>query len=175
MVERNRRMIVTTTSSIDGHNIIEYLGICTGEAIIGANIVRDVFANVRDIVGGRSGSYETIIRDGKDTAIAEMKAQALQMGANAIVGIDLDYEVVGDRGSMLMVVASGTAVIVNHSTSQEVNKTTSTIRANSLTPGNQLDPRGSEQHTEGHSTQSEEEQGSTRGSFGQAKMTPSDT
>lgn len=168
-------MIVTTTSSIDGHNIIEYLGICTGEAIIGANIVRDVFANVRDIVGGRSGSYETIIRDGKDTAITEMKAQALQMGANAIVGVDLDYEVVGDRGSMLMVVASGTAVIVNQSTSQESSKTTSTIRADRLTPNNQLDPWGSGQHTEGHSAQSEEEQEPKRGSFGRAKMPPSDT
>jgi len=168
-------MIVTTTSSIDGHNIIEYLGICTGEAIIGANIVRDVFANVRDIVGGRSGSYETIIRDGKDTAIAEMQAQALQMGANAIVGVDLDYEVVGDRGSMLMVVASGTAVIVNQSTYQESRKTTSTNQANCLTPKNHLGPLGSEHHTEGHSAQSEEEQEPKRGSLGRAKMPPSDT
>ncbi len=168
-------MIVTTTSSIDGHNIIEYLGICTGEAIIGANIVRDVFANVRDIVGGRSGSYETIIRDGKDTAIAEMKAQALQMGANAIVGVDLDYEVVGDRGSMLMVVASGTAVIVKQSTYQESRKTTSTNQANRLTPKNHLDPLGSEYQTEGHSAQSEEEKEPKRGSFGRANMPPSDT
>jgi uncharacterized protein YbjQ (UPF0145 family) len=168
-------MIVTTTSSIDGHNIIEYLGICTGEAIIGANIVRDVFANVRDIVGGRSGSYETIIRDGKDTAIAEMQAQALQMGANAIVGVDLDYEVVGDRGSMLMVVASGTAVIVNQSTYQESIKKTSTNQANRLTPKNHLGPLVSEHHTEGHSAQSEEEQEPKRGSFGRAKMPPSDT
>ena len=168
-------MIVTTTSSIDGHNIIEYLGICTGEAIIGANIVRDVFANVRDIVGGRSGSYETIIRDGKDTAIAEMQAQALQMGANAIVGVDLDYEVVGDRGSMLMVVASGTAVIVNQSTYQESRKTTSKNQANCLTPKNHLGPMVSEHHTEGHSAQSEEEQEPKRGSFGRTKMPPSDT
>jgi uncharacterized protein YbjQ (UPF0145 family) len=103
-------MITTTTDSIEGRRIVEYLGICTGEAILGANVVRDLFAGVRDFVGGRSGSYEKVIRAGKDAAIEDMQEQAEEMGGNAIVGVDLDYEVVGEKGSMMMVVASGTAV-----------------------------------------------------------------
>lgn len=97
-------MIITTTDSIDGHKISEYFGVCTGEAILGANVVRDMFA------GGRSSSYEKVIRTGKDAAIEDTKASAEELGANAIVGIDLDYEVVGDKDSMMMVVTCRTAV-----------------------------------------------------------------
>ncbi|NKB56209.1 MAG: heavy metal-binding domain-containing protein [Alphaproteobacteria bacterium] len=103
-------MIITTTSSVEGHKITEYFGVCTGEAILGANVVRDLFAGVRDFVGGRSGAYEKVLRAGKDAAIEDMQADAEARGGNAIVGVDLDYEVVGDKGSMMMVVASGTAV-----------------------------------------------------------------
>ncbi len=103
-------MITTTTDSIEGRKIVEYHGICTGEAILGANVIRDMFAGVRDFVGGRSGSYEKVIRAGKDAAIEDMQAQAEELGGNAVVGVDLDYEVVGEKGSMMMVVASGTAV-----------------------------------------------------------------
>lgn len=102
-------MITTTTDSIEGRKIVEYHGICTGEAILGANVIRDMFAGVRDFVGGRSGSYEKVIRAGKDAAIEDMQAQAEELGGNAVVGVDLDYEVVGEKGSMMMVVASGTA------------------------------------------------------------------
>ena len=103
-------MITTTTDSIEGRKIVEYHGICTGEAILGANVIRDMFAGVRDFVGGRSGSYEKVIRAGKDAAIEDMQAQAEELGGNAVVGVDLDYEVVGEKGSMMMFVASGTAV-----------------------------------------------------------------
>lgn len=103
-------MLATTTPTIEGKRIIRYYGIVTGETIIGANLFRDFFASIRDIVGGRSGSYEEVLRQAKDTALREMQDQALQMGANAVVGVDLDYETVGDSGSMLMVTASGTAV-----------------------------------------------------------------
>lgn len=103
-------MITTTTDSIEGRKIVEYHGICTGEPILGANVIRDMFAGVRDFVGGRSGSYEKVIRAGKDAAIEDMQAQAEELGGNAVVGVDLDYEVVGEKGSMMMVVASGTAV-----------------------------------------------------------------
>lgn len=103
-------MILTTTPSLEGHQITGYLGIVTGETIIGANVFRDIFASVRDIVGGRSSSYEEVLRKAKDTALHEMQAHAEAMGANAVVGIDLDYETVGGSGSMLMVTASGTAV-----------------------------------------------------------------
>ncbi len=103
-------MIITTTDSVEGHKITEYFGVCTGEAILGANVVRDMFAGVRDFVGGRSGSYEKVIRAGKDAAIEDMQTSAEELGANAVVGVDLDYEVVVDKGSMMMVVASGTAV-----------------------------------------------------------------
>ena len=105
-------MIVTTTHSIEGRQITNYIGVVTGETIIGANFVKDFFAGIRDIVGGRSGSYEKVLREAKDTALAEMEQRAQQMGANAIVGVDLDYETIGANSSMLMVTASGTAVTI---------------------------------------------------------------
>lgn len=101
-------MIVTTTSVIQGKEIINYIDIVNGEAIMGANLVRDLFASVRDIVGGRSGAYESKLKEARDVAMEEMKQLAKQKGANAIVGIDVDYEVV--RDGMLMVAVSGTAV-----------------------------------------------------------------
>ncbi len=107
-----RGIIVTTTPSIEGKPIQEYCGIVVGEVIVGANLFRDLFANIRDIVGGRSGSYERILQRARDEAIEELQAEAAARGANAVVGIDLDYEVIGDTGSMLMVSASGTAVKV---------------------------------------------------------------
>lgn len=100
-------MIVTTTPSVEGYQIAEYCGIVTGEAIMGANIVRDFMAGITDIIGGRSGAYEQKLADARDTALAEMEARARDRGANAVVGVDLDYEVIGQ---MLMVSASGTAV-----------------------------------------------------------------
>ena len=105
-------MLVTTTSSLQDKRIIRYLGIVSGETIIGANVFRDFFAGIRDIVGGRSGSYEEVLRQAKDTALKEMQQQAMAMGANEVIGVDLDYETVGSNGSMLMVTASGTAVVV---------------------------------------------------------------
>ena len=105
-------MLVTTTSSLQDKRIIRYLGIVSGETIIGANVFRDFFAGIRDIVGGRSGSYEEVLRQAKDTALKEMQQQAMAMGANAVIGVDLDYETVGSNGSMVMVTASGTAVVV---------------------------------------------------------------
>ena len=103
-------MILTTTHSIEGYKITDYKGIVVGEAIMGANIVRDFFASVTDIVGGRSGAYETKLKDAREEAMRELEERAAAIGANAVVGIDLDYEVVGD--SMLMVSVSGTAVLV---------------------------------------------------------------
>jgi len=103
-------MILSTTNNIDGKPVKDYLGIVTGETIIGANIVKDVFASIRDIVGGRSRSYEKVLREAKDTALKEMTENAERLNADAILGIDLDYETVGNRGGMLMVTASGTAV-----------------------------------------------------------------
>ena len=103
-------MILSTTNNIDGKPIKDYIGIVTGETIIGANIFKDFFASIRDVVGGRSGSYEKVLREAKDTALKEMKENAKKLNANAIVGIDLDYETVGKGGGMLMVTASGTAV-----------------------------------------------------------------
>ena len=103
-------MILTTTNTLDTHQVKEYLGIVTGETIIGANIFKDFLAGIRDIVGGRSGSYEKVLREAKDTALKEMKDQAQGLGATAVIGIDLDYETVGPKGGMLMVTASGTAV-----------------------------------------------------------------
>ena len=105
-------MIVTTTPTIEGHPIREYKGLVTGETIIGANFVKDFFANIREIVGGRSSSYESVLREAKDIAMSEMQERAQTMGANAIVGVDLDYEALGANGSMLMVTASGTAVVI---------------------------------------------------------------
>ncbi len=103
-------MIVTTTPDIEGRPIASYLGIVSGEAIMGANIFRDLFANIRDIVGGRSGAYEKELKKAREAAIEDMIAEAAQLGADAIVAVDIDYEVVGQNGSMLMVSASGTAV-----------------------------------------------------------------
>ena len=105
-----RGVIVTTTPTIEGRPIQDYLGIVTGEVIVGANIMRDLFAGIRDIVGGRSGSYERILADARSQAIEELQAECASRGGNAVVGIDLDYEVIGANGSMLMVSASGTAV-----------------------------------------------------------------
>lgn len=105
-------MITTTTPTIEGKRIVRYMGIVTGETIFGTNVFRDFLASIRDIVGGRSGSYEEVLRKGKDEAIHEMESRAAAMGANAIVGVDLDYETVGQNGSMLMVTCSGTAVWV---------------------------------------------------------------
>ena len=103
-------MIITTTNTLETHEIKQYLGIVTGETIIGANLFKDIFAGIRDIVGGRSGSYERVLREAKDTALKEMKDEAMKMGADEIIGVDLDYETVGASGGMLMVTASGTAV-----------------------------------------------------------------
>lgn len=107
-----RGVIVSTTPTLEGRPIQEYLGIVTGEVIVGANLFRDLFAGIRDIVGGRSGSYERILADARNQAIQELQAEAAAVGANAVVAVDLDYEVVGANGSMLMVSASGTAVRV---------------------------------------------------------------
>ena len=106
-------MIVTTTPTIQGRNISDYRGIVTGEAIIGANIFKDFFAGIRDIVGGRSAAYEAELRNARELALAEMSEAAEHKGGNAVVGVDLDYEVVGQGGSMLMVTASGTAVSID--------------------------------------------------------------
>ena len=103
-------MILTTTPNIEGYKILEYKGLVTGETIIGANFIKDFFAGIRDIVGGRSKSYEKILQEGKETSVREMMQRAQELGANAIVGIDIDYETVGQGGSMLMVACSGTAV-----------------------------------------------------------------
>ena len=105
-------MILSTTSSLDSHDVVEYLGIVTGETIIGANMFKDFFAGIRDVVGGRSGGYEGVLRKAKNTALEEMQEMAADLGANAIVGIDLDYETLGKENGMMMVVASGTAVRV---------------------------------------------------------------
>lgn len=105
-------MIITTTPQIEGCPIREYKGVVTGETIIGANFVKDFFASIRDVIGGRSGSYEKVLREAKDTSMEEMKQRALQLGANAIVGIDIDYETIGQNNSMLMVAVSGTAVVI---------------------------------------------------------------
>ena len=108
-------MILTTTHTLDGIEIAEYLGIVTGEAILGANLFKDVFARVRDLVGGRSGAYENELREARKIALDEMAFEAESLGANAVVGVDLDYETidVSGGGSMLMVTASGTAVRAN--------------------------------------------------------------
>ncbi|HSV29937.1 MAG TPA: YbjQ family protein [Candidatus Omnitrophota bacterium] len=104
-------MIVTTTDAIEGAAIAQYLGIVSGDAVMGANIFRDLFASVRDVVGGRAGSYESLLQQAKETALAEMTERARALGADAIVAVDLDYEVIGgDNKTMLMVSANGTAV-----------------------------------------------------------------
>ncbi len=101
---------MTTTALVEGKQVTKYHGVVTGEAIIGANAIRDLFAGLRDFFGGRSSSYEEVLRKAKDTALQEMAQEAERMGANAVIGIDLDYETVGTNGSMLMVTCSGTAV-----------------------------------------------------------------
>lgn len=105
-------MIVTTTPGLDGRQVERYLGIVTGEAILGANLFRDFFAGIRDIVGGRTASYEKVLSHARQMALEEMAERAQQLGANAVLGVDLDYEVLGERNGMLMVSASGTAVNV---------------------------------------------------------------
>ena len=103
-------MIMTTTNNLEGKVINQYLGIITGEAILGANIFKDSFAGIRDIVGGRSASYEKELKEARRIAFSELEEKAFQLGANAIIGIDVDYETIGDTGSMLMVSVTGTAV-----------------------------------------------------------------
>ena len=106
-------MIITTTPAIDGKRINSYLGIVAGEAIMGANMFRDMFAGIRDIVGGRSGAYEKELRKAREIAFQELEDSAKDLGANAVVGIDIDYEVLGEKNGMLMVSVSGTAVRVD--------------------------------------------------------------
>ena len=106
-------MLLTTTPTIQGHNIQRYIGIVTGETIVGANVIKDFKASLTDFFGGRSGTYEKVLREAKDAALQEMSERAAQVGANAIVGIDLDYETVGQASSMLMVTCSGTAVQID--------------------------------------------------------------
>ena len=105
-------MLVTTTPNIEGKKIAKYIGLVNGEAIIGANFVKDFLAGIRDVVGGRSGAYEQGLREAKSIAIREMMEQAQRLGANAIIGVDLDFETIGGNGSMLMVSANGTAVFI---------------------------------------------------------------
>jgi len=105
-------MIVSTTPQLEGKKITDYRGVVSGETIIGANIFRDIFASIRDIVGGRSSSYESVLREAKTIALREMQENATMLGANAVVGVDLDYETLGSRNGMLMVTASGTAVVI---------------------------------------------------------------
>jgi uncharacterized protein YbjQ (UPF0145 family) len=105
-------MILTTTPTIEGQKIAQYHGVVTGEAILGANMFRDLFAGIRDIVGGRSGAYEKELRKAREIAFEEIQEAATNLGGNAVVGIDIDYEVVGEKGGMLMVSVSGTAVSV---------------------------------------------------------------
>jgi uncharacterized protein YbjQ (UPF0145 family) len=103
-------MILSTTNILEGKKITDYYGIVTGESIIGANLFKDLFASITDIVGGRAGAYEQVLREAKNNALHELEENARQLGANAVIGIDLDYETVGHNGSMLMVSANGTAV-----------------------------------------------------------------
>src|SRR4051794_409999 len=103
-------MIITTTDHVEGRRVVEYLGVVTGEAIIGVNVFRDFFAGIRDIVGGRSGGYQNALRDAREHAMADLQDAAKRLGADAVVGIDLDYEVLGKENGMLMVSINGTAV-----------------------------------------------------------------
>jgi uncharacterized protein YbjQ (UPF0145 family) len=106
-------MIISTTPTLEGRRIREYRGIVTGEAILGANVFRDLFASIRDIVGGRSAAYEKVLRNAREAALAELQEAARELGANAVVGVDLDYEVLGAENGMLMVSVSGTAVVAD--------------------------------------------------------------
>lgn len=105
-------MLITTTPSVEGKNITRYCGVVAGEAILGANLFKDLFASIRDLVGGRSATYERELQKAREIALQELQERARELGANAVVGIDLDYEVIGQNGSMLMVSASGTAVVI---------------------------------------------------------------
>jgi uncharacterized protein YbjQ (UPF0145 family) len=105
-------MLVTTTDTVDGRPVREYLGVVSGDAVIGANVFRDFFASITDILGGRSGAYEKSLREAKEAALADMVREAEKLGADAVVGVDLDYEAVGKDTSMLMVAANGTAVVL---------------------------------------------------------------
>jgi uncharacterized protein YbjQ (UPF0145 family) len=105
-------MLLTTTPSIDGKTVTRYCGVVAGEAILGANLFKDLFAGIRDLVGGRSATYEKELQRARDIALQELQQRALELGANAVVGVDLDYEVLGQQNGMLMVSASGTAVVV---------------------------------------------------------------
>jgi uncharacterized protein YbjQ (UPF0145 family) len=106
-------MIITTTPNIEGKRISKYFGVVTGEAIMGANLFRDLFAGIRDIVGGRSGAYEKELKKAREIAFQEIETAATNLGANAVVGIDIDYEILGEKSGMLMVSVSGTAVQVD--------------------------------------------------------------
>ena len=103
---------MTTTPTIEGRRILEYKGVVTGETIVGANVLKDFMASLSDFFGGRSGTYEKVLREAKEAAMREMEQRAAELGANAVVGIDLDYEAIGQNGSMLMVTCSGTAVAI---------------------------------------------------------------
>lgn len=112
MTEKGDVLLLTTTPSVEGQRITRYLGVVAGEAILGANVFKDIFASVRDLVGGRSATYEKELQNAREIALAELQVRAAELGANAVVGIDLDYEVLGQGNGMLMVSASGTAVVV---------------------------------------------------------------
>jgi uncharacterized protein YbjQ (UPF0145 family) len=103
-------MIVTTTSTLEGRPVRAYLGVVSGEAVIGANIFRDLFAGIRDVIGGRSGSYEQVFKEARETALEEMVSEAKKLGADAVIGVDIDYEAGLGQGTMMMVACSGTAV-----------------------------------------------------------------
>jgi uncharacterized protein YbjQ (UPF0145 family) len=105
-------LLITTTSTLEGRRITKYLGIVTGEAILGANVFKDIFASIRDIIGGRSAAYEAELCKARNIAMEELTQAAAELGANAVIGLDLDYETIGGQGSMLMVSVSGTAVVV---------------------------------------------------------------
>lgn len=111
-MSHRQQIISTTTDSIEGHRIVKYIGVVTGESIIGSNFIRDISANVMDVVGGQSTGYEKTMRSARTKALEEMEAFALEYGANAIVGIDLDYQVLGKENAMMMCSANGTAVII---------------------------------------------------------------
>lgn len=105
-------MLITTTNNLEGHKIVRYLGLVSGEAVLGAHIFKDLFAGIRDLVGGRAGAYESELRKAKDIAVGEMSEQAEKLGANAVIAVDLDFEEISPgSGTMLMVTASGTAVV----------------------------------------------------------------
>jgi uncharacterized protein YbjQ (UPF0145 family) len=106
-------VIISTTPSLDGKRVKQYLGVVTGEAILGANVFRDLFASIRDVIGGRAAAYEAELRKARDIALGELEQAARDMGANAVIGVDLDYETVGGQGTMLMVSVSGTAVVTD--------------------------------------------------------------